>query len=187
MLSSPPKLTFVLTTLLHSASDPYVRDNTQQKSYYLLGNDESLDSGSTYSFASSQSTLVGNQAQTPSGHAGLYYHPSSNAQPNYPSPQLINMNHYGRFSTNSSTPSSPSVSDASSRSRSHGYFPEYPRSVTYFFILVLDLMAKFRSSSESLSYFPGGLPNHSQPGTPLSPLSPLYQSPLMPGANPSHW
>jgi len=144
------------------ASDPYVRNNTQQKNYYLRGNDESSDSGSTYSFASSQSTLVGNQAQTPSGHAGHYYHPSSNAQPNYPSPQLINMNHLGRFSTDSS-PSSPAVSDASGRNRSHGYFPEY--------------------RSEGLSYFPGGCPNQSQPGTPIYQT----QSPIMPGANPSLW
>jgi hypothetical protein len=120
VLFRPSKLKDVLTTLLLSATDPYVRDNIQQKSYYMKGDDESLDSGSTYSFASSQSTLVGNQAQT---HAGRYYHPSSNAQPSYPN--LINMNNYGRFST----PSSPSVSDASSRNRSHGYFPEYPRSV----------------------------------------------------------
>lgn len=121
----------VLITSLHSASDPYVRDNIQQTSYYLRGSDESLDSGSTYSFASSdssQSTLDGNQAQTPFGHAGRYFHPSSNAQPNYVRPQLINMNHYGRFST-SSLPSSPALSEASSRNRSHGYFPEYPRSV----------------------------------------------------------
>ena len=177
MLSRPPKLSDVLTTLLLSASGPYVRDNIQQKNYYLGGTDESLDSDSTYSFASSHSTIVGNQARTPSGHAGRYYHPSSNAQHNYPSPQSINMNHYNRFSANS-LPSSPSVSDASSRNRSHGYFPEYPRSV-YLFILVLDLMAKVRGSSESLSCFPGGRPNHSQPGTPL------YRSPIMPGANPS--
>lgn len=141
LLSRPPKLTDVLTTLFLSASDPYGRNNIQQKNYYLRGKDESLDSGSTYSFASSQSTLVGNQAQTPSGHAGRYYHPSSNAQPNYPNPQLINMNHFGRFSADSS-PSSPSVSDASGRNRSHGYFPEYPRSVYIPLILVLDLMAK---------------------------------------------
>jgi hypothetical protein len=182
LLSRPPKLTDFLITLLLSASDQYVRDNIQQKNYYLRGNDESLDSGSVYSFASSQSTLVGNQAQTPSGHAGRHYHLSSNAQPNYPSPQLINMNPYGRFSTDSS-PSSPTVSDASGRNRSHGYFPEYPRSVYIPLFLVLDLMAKARGSSESLSYFPGGLPNHSQPGTPLYQT----QTPIMPGANPSLW
>ena len=126
----------VLTTLLLSASDSYLRDNIQQTGYYLRDTDESLDSSSTYSFASSdssQSTLDGNQAQIPFGHAGSYYHPSSNgpAQPNYLRPlrpQLLNMNHYGRFST-SSLPSSPALSEASSRSRSHGYFPEYPRSV----------------------------------------------------------
>jgi len=139
-------------------SDPYVRDNTQQKNYYLGRIDESSDSGSVYSFASSQSTLIGNQAQNSPGHAGHYYHPSSNAQPSYPSPQIVNMNHYGRFSTNSS----PIISDASGRNRSHGYFPEYP-------------------SSESLSYFPGGRPNPSQPGTPL------YQTPMTPGTNPSLW
>ena len=138
--------------LLLSASDPYARDNIQQKNYYLRDNDESLDNGSTYSFASSQSTLVGNQAQTPSGHAGHYYHPSSNAQPNYPSPQLINMNHFGRFSTDSSL-SSPSVSDASGRNRSHGYFPEYPRSVYIPLILVLDLMAKVRVAVRASATF----------------------------------
>lgn len=116
----------VLTTLLLSASDPYARDNIQQRSYYLRGTDESSNSGSTYSFASSQSTLDGNQAQTSSRQAGRYYHPSSNAQPNYLSPQLTNMNRYGQFSK----PSSPTqLSDASSRNRSHGYFPQYPRSV----------------------------------------------------------
>lgn len=52
---------------------------------------------------------------------------------------------------------------------------------TYFFIPVLDLMAKGRSSIESLSYVPGGRPSHSLPGTPL------YQSPIMPGSNPSLW
>lgn len=52
---------------------------------------------------------------------------------------------------------------------------------TYLFILILDFMAKGRSSIESLSYFPGGRPNHSLPGTPL------YQYPIMPGPNPSLW
>ena len=127
VLSRPPKLKDVLTTLLLSVSDPYGRDHIQQKNHYLGSIDELSDSGSAYSFASSQSTLIGNQAQAPPGHAGRYYHPSSNAQP-YPSPQIVNMNHYGRFSTNSS-PSSPIISDASGRNRSHGYFPEYPRSV----------------------------------------------------------
>lgn len=53
----------------------------------------------------------------------------------------------------------------------------------YLFILVLDLMAKGRGSSESLSYFPGpgGRPSHSLP------VTPLYQSPIMPSPNPSLW
>ena len=139
VLSRPPKFTDVLTTLLLSASDTYVRDN-MQKSYHLRGSDESLDSGSTYSFASSQSTLVSNHAQTPSGHAERYYRPSSNAQSNCPSPQLSNMNHYGRFPT-SSLPSSPLI-DASSRNRLHGYLPEYPRSVYIPLYPSLDLIAK---------------------------------------------
>jgi len=138
VLSRPPKLTDVLTTLLLSTSDPYVRDNIQETSYYLRGTDESLDSGSTYSFAASQSTSYGNRAQTPSSHAGRYYHLSNN----YLSPQPINMNHYGRFSTSSpSSSSSTQLSEAS-----YGYFTEY--------------------SSDSLSYFSGG--RHSQPGRRLS-------------------
>jgi hypothetical protein len=54
-------------------------------------------------------------------------------------------------------------------------------STSYLFILILDLMAKGRGSSESLSYFPGGLPSHSQP------LTPLYQSPIMLSPNPPLW
>ena len=133
MLSRPPKLTDVLIILLFSASDPYVRDNIQQTSYYLRGTDESLDSGSTYSFASSQSTSDSNQAQTPSSRAGRYCHPPSNIQPNhftptpnYFNPQLTGMNHYDRFSIcSSSSSSSTQLSETSSRNRSHGCFAEY--------------------------------------------------------------
>ena len=140
VLSRSLKLTDVLTTLLPSASDLYVRDSIQRTGYYLRGTDESLDSGSTYSFASSQSTSDGNQAQIRSSHAGRYYHSSSNAQlnqftprPSYLNPQSINMNHCGRFSTSSSSSSlstsSTRLSESSSRNRSHGCFMEYPRSV----------------------------------------------------------
>ena len=52
---------------------------------------------------------------------------------------------------------------------------------TYLFILVLDFMAKGRGSSESLGYFHGGRPSHSLP------VTPLYQSPIMPGRNLSLW